>query len=105
MNYAYENSTIKSDILHQHFSDSMMNNNDLNVDDDQIRMLHRDTTIFTNLELKEVDDESTRVPVVTKILKVVFNNFEYQKYVMGYDYINLSKGPIPSGIKKYVLNR
>ena len=89
LNYAYDNSTIKIDLLHQTFSDSMMNNNDSNVNDDQIRMLHRDTTIFTNIKLKEVDDAYTRVPVVTKILKVVFNNLSYQRYVMGYDYIDM----------------
>ena len=41
LNYAYYNSTIKSDLLHQHLLDSMMNNSDSNVKVHQIRMLHR----------------------------------------------------------------
>ena len=54
-----------------------------------------------NIDLKEVDDESTRFPVDTKILKV-FNDLKYQRSSIGYDYNNLSKGPIPSGIKKSI---
>ena len=50
LNYAYDKSTIKCDLLHQHFSDSMINDNNSNVNDDQIKILHRVTTIFTNLE-------------------------------------------------------
>ena len=38
-NCTCDNSTIKSDLLHQHFSDYMMNNNDSNAKDDQIRIL------------------------------------------------------------------